>query len=242
MNVRNAFDTGLGLTTFVVLVVGTLQARGRDRRIWRAIASVALLWTLGDITLRIGETTSVFGPNRLLGFPDIFYLCAYAMMAYIVRTLARYSEKPEKRIEWARFYPLTLLVGAPLLSATMAIILPHGVAGSMPNESFLTFAGFVNYIYPALDIGIAIGLLIIFFTQIIPFQRIWQELFIIGFSWYTIADLSYRLFKAAGIYNPANLLSQFIMALWITAYGLFIVAAIYMITDVDREGASLVKS
>ncbi len=229
--VRDSFYIIMGLTTVTVLTIAAVKSRGWEKKIWVLIAIAGGLWATGDLTLRICELTGMFGPKRVLCVPDIFYLTSYVALVGIVVLLGRATEKPGLKFKWVKFYPLAVVVFSIIISGAMAVFLPRGVAASSINPSRFDLSMIVNYSYTALDVCVIVGLLLIILVHRTHFNKLWEALLVIGLSTFSIADLSYSLFKPAGIYDPANLPTQIIVAMWLTGYGLLSMAAVYKMTE-----------
>lgn len=229
--VRDIFYTVIGVVTVAVLVITALKSRGEDRPVWALIAITGMCWSFGDAVLRICEITGVYGPERIFCAPDIFYLAAYVSLAFVVVHMARLTSVKKNHMKWVRYYPFALVAEVALLSIGLALFLPQGIAGASVNGSGLKIATIVNYIYPAFDIGIVAGMLLMLLMHDMPFRKIWHELFIFGLSMFAIADMSYSLFEPAGIYDPTSLLTQAIISIWLFSYGLLIMAAVYKLSD-----------
>jgi hypothetical protein len=228
--VRDLFYTVMGVVTVLALTAAAIKSRGRDRPIWILIAAAGALWATGDLTFRICEVTGMFGPRRVLCVPDIFYLAAYAALVAIVVLLADSTKKSGSKNQWTIIYPITVVVSAIVICGILSVFFPNGVAGGPITFYSIDFATTINYLYTALDFCIVAGLLVIILKHNSHFSRVWEGLFVIGLSTFTIADLSSSMFKPAGIYDPANLPTQIIMAMWLTGYGLLSMAAVYKLT------------
>ncbi|MFA5867152.1 MAG: hypothetical protein WC891_04195 [Actinomycetota bacterium] len=229
--VRDVFYFIMGVVTVTVLIVAAVKSRGHDKKVWILIASAGALWAIGDLSLRICELTGMFGPKRVFCVPDIFYLTSYVFLVALVVSLGRATEKPGLRFKWVKFYPFAVIVVSIIISVVMAIFLPHGVAASIVRTPGVDFSLFVNYLYTALDVCVVAGLSVIILVHRTHFNRLWEALLVLGLSVFTIADLSYSLFKPAGIYDPVNLPTQIIIAMWLGAYGLLSMAAVYKLTE-----------
>lgn len=229
--VRDFYYSVTGVVTVAVLAAAALKSNGEDRRIWALIAAAGIGWSFGDIIMRVYESTGASGAQRVLSLPDVFYLMAYISLAFAVVYMARLTRDKKHRMDWARFYPLALVIEVIVVSFALALYLPNGLAEVFAGESGLSVAKIVNYLYPALDLGIVAGLLLILFTHRIPFRKTWHEVLIFGLSMFTVADISYSLFKPTGIYDPANLPTQIIIAIWLLSYGLLIMAGIYKLNE-----------
>jgi hypothetical protein len=229
--VRDFFYAITGVTTVIVLTTAAIKSQGADKPVWSLIAIAGICWSLGDVIMRVCELTGIFGPVRTLCVADVFYQIAYISLAFVVVNLARLTNDRKIHADWARFYPLALFITVTLISTAMAYFLPNGLAGELGARTGLRIEMIVNYIYPALDFGIVAGLLLILFTHRIPFRKTWHEVLIFGLSIFTVADISYSLFKPAGIYDPASLPTQVIMAIWLTSYGVMIMAAVYKLNE-----------
>ena len=231
VTVRDLFYAVMGVTTVIALVSAAVKSHGQDKRIWTLVALAGSFWATGDLTLRICEVTGMLGAKRVLCFSDIFFFASYVALIAIVILLGRSNGNPEIKIKWVKFYPFGVVVFSILISVAFASFLPRGVAGGPGGLSSLNFSMIVNYVYTALDICIVAGLLIIILANRTHFSRLWQALLVLGLLTFSVADLSYSLFKPAGIYDPANLPTQVIVALWLTGYGLLSLAAIHKLTQ-----------
>jgi hypothetical protein len=229
--VRDSFYIVMGIITISVLIAAAIKSRGPDKRIWTLLALAGALWATGDFTLRICEVTGIFGSQRVLCVPDIFYFSAYVALVMIVVSLGRSSTTTKTRINWVKFYPSAVVFFSIAIGVIMAIFLPRGIAGGSATAAPFDISSVVNYIYTALDICIVAGLLLIILLNRPHFNKPWFALGILGLMTFTVADLSYSLFKPAGIYDPTNAPTQMILALWLTGYGLLSIAAVYKITE-----------
>ncbi len=229
--VRDVFYFIMGVVTVTVLIIASVKSRGHDKKVWILIASAGALWAIGDLSLRICELTGMFGPKRVLCVPDIFYLTSYLFLVALVVSLGHATEKPGIKFKWVKFYPFAVVVLSIIISIAMAIFLPHGVAASIVETPGIDLSLIVNYSYTALDVCVVAGLLLIILVHRTHFNKLWEALLVLGLSVFTIADLSYSLFKPAGIYDPTTLPTQIIIAMWLGAYGLLSIAAVYKLTE-----------
>jgi hypothetical protein len=228
--VRDFFYTIMGVVTVLALITAAVKSRGRDRKVWVLIAAAGLLWALGDLAMRICEVIGLIGSKRVLSPPDIFFLAAYAALVYIVVIIGSDTKAAGLKNSWVRIYPVSVVILSVLISLAMAYFLPRGVGGAPLGAYSLDFSMAINYFYTALDFCIISGLLLIILLNNTHFNRLWEALFVLGLSTFAIADLSSSLFIPAGIYDPANLPTQMIMAIWLTGYGLLAMSAFYNLT------------
>lgn len=231
VTVRDYFYVVMGIVTISALIAAAVKSRGPDKRIWTLLALAGSLWATGDFTLRICEVTGIFGSERLLCVPDIFYFASYIALVMIVVSLGRLSTTTKTKINWVKFYPSAVVVFSIAISVIMAVFLPRGIAGGSTAAATFDVSSAVNYLYTALDICIVAGLLLIILLNRPHFDKPWFALGVLGLMTFTVADLSYSLFKPAGIYDPTNMPTQIILALWLTGYGLLSLAAVYKITE-----------
>jgi hypothetical protein len=228
--VRDFFYTVMGVVTVSALIAAAAKSHGRDKRVWRLIATAGVLWALGDLTVRVCEVLGLMGPKRVLSYPDIFFLAAYVALIAIVVLLGIDTKKPGLKKWWIRVYPPSVVVLSILISLGMAVFLPRGVGGGPIGAYSLDLSIAINYFYTAIDFCIISGLLLIILLNNTHFNRLWEALFVLGLSTFSIADLSSSLFIPAGIYNATNLPTQIIMAIWLTGYGLLAMSAFYNLT------------
>lgn len=229
--VRDLFYAVMGVATIIALVSAAVKSRGRSKKVWILMALFGAFWASGDLALRLCEITGILGPERVLCFPDIFFLAAYIVLVAIVVLLGRATETPGSITRWVKFYPLAVIVFSIAISVALAVFLPRGVAGGPIGTSSLDFSMIVNYLYTAIDVCIVSGLLLIILVNKTHLNRPWEVMIVLGLATFSVADLSYSLFKPAGIYDPTTLPTQIIVAMWLSGYGLLSMAAIYKLTE-----------
>lgn len=83
--------------------------------------------------------------------------------------------------------------------------------------------------------GILVGLLITLFLSKLPWRKSWQEMIVAGLALFVIADITYNFSAPTGIYDPANMPSRLVIALWILGYCSILLAAIYKLTDPETR-------
>lgn len=231
--VRDVFYELMGFLTVSILVFTAYKIGARDRRLWTYVAAAGVFWMVGDITYRGAEILGVAGADRLLAPPDLFYLLSYASLICAVQAFARISDRrvTVRGVDWVKFYTPGVTGLSFIMSGVLALFMPNGIGMSGYSPSSLTISMMVNYMYPALDIGILAGLLLIILTQKIPFRKAWQGIGVFGLALFTLADMNYSLAEPAGIYSPENIVSRMIIALWILGDILIIMSSVYRLTE-----------
>lgn len=232
--VRELFYDPLDAVTVLILLFAAVRFRRQDEGVWIWLALAGVSWALADLYAIFNAVTGVAGAERLLAPPDAFYLLAYVGLILAVAALARLIDRPAGRADWSRRYPLIVSVAVALLTGLFAWLMPRGIAAT-GGAAPVTLPMIVDYLYPALDLCVIGGLLVILFLHRLPFQKPWHEMAVIGLIMFMVADLNYSLTAPAGIYSPANVPSRFIIALWIAAYALLLLAAVYRLTDAKNR-------
>lgn len=236
VNARDVFYVFMGFTTVMVLVFTAFAIDNKDHRLWTFVAATGVFWMLGDAVYRGAEIMGVVGNDRLLSPPDILYLLAYASLICAVQTFARLAGKRQKEgFDWVRFYAPGVALISFCLAGLFAYFLPNGIAVSSGVQGEFSIAAIVKYLYPALDIAILVGLLLIILTHTVPFKKSWQGLGVFGLAFFIMADVNYSLAEPAGIYSPANVVARLIIAMWILGDILILMAAVYRLTE-SSEG------
>lgn len=229
--VRDLFYGFFGFSMVGAFSIAAVKSKKSEKTIWIGLVAAAVSWATGDISLRLCEALGIFGEMRTLCVSDIFYIIAYVIITYLVILLAGLTGKPDTRRLWFRYYPLVLSAFVVILSVILAFYLPKGIAGAPLGERGISLNTIVNFLYTSWDLGLLASLLLLVLVHQIPFRKTWHELLIFAFSLLSIADFSYGLFKPAGIFDPSNIQTQSIIAVWMLSYGVFSMAAILKITE-----------
>ncbi len=237
---RDLFYVPIGAVTVLTLILIAIRSRGTDRAVWTFLAVTGTGWACGDIWLRLKDLSGVAGDPRPLGVPDILYVIAYISLIIAVYRLSLLTGRPGRRGAGFAWHPLFIVVFVGALTALFAIFMPHGLSPFEPGTS-VNLPMIIDYLYPALDIVVLLGLLLALFMSVLPWRKSWQEMIMFGLALFMVADLTFSFSMPAGVYEPSNLPSRLVIALWIIGYSLILMAAIYKLTDPETTPASTTR-
>lgn len=230
---RALFHTAMSILVIPTLLYTAVWVDRKERWIWMGMGVALALWVAGDAYVAYYQTIAKVPLSRP-SLADVSYVISYGFLMAMTYALARYlgafdvARKDLIKVVLA-WLALLAIAGGLIWYALVQPL--YGLAVPVSDGQRA-----LDSLYPVLDAVVITGILSVLIGRRVTRWHPWIVLLLAGLVMTASADLCYNFFAVAGTYSVDNTAANVLYSVWLSAYGLYLIAAVNRLTW--RPGAS----